>query len=618
MNSEKDRKDRSPREHRHETKKKRYDNSRPHRNKMVADKLSTGKNKPGNFYRHATKPLSPVTTKADNLLKIIPLGGCEEVGRNMTVFEYNNDIVILDMGIQFPEEDMPGIDYIIPNVEYLKGKEKNIRGVIFSHGHLDHIGAAPILLEKLGNPTIIGRDLTLAMIKHRQEDYQKGSAKKLKTINIKNINDRIKLGNFNLSFFQIEHSIMDAVGVILETPNATIIHSGDWTLEKDKNGRPVIDYSFLSRLKRPTILMLESLGAIDVRQSATDEEMKKNLTDLISKAPGRTVIGTFSSQIERISWILELATKLGKKVALDGYSMKMNVEIAQKLGYIKTKKETLINIDKTDSFPENKVIILCTGAQGEGNAVLSRIIDGDHRYVKLRKSDTVILSSSIIPGNERTIQKLKDNLYRQCDNVIHGSIMDIHVSGHGNREDIAYMLRQIKPNYFIPVYANHYMLKEAARLAQGIGFPKETIFVPDNGQIIEFDRRIGRLTDKRVPANYVFVDGLGITDANSVVLRDRKMMAEDGMLVIIATVNNKTGALIHNPDIISRGFVYMKENKGLIEMTRQKVKKILKDNNPKTAPDDKLIKDKIRNEIGKFLYQKTEKRPMILPVVIEI
>ncbi len=556
--------------------------------------------------------------KSGEVLKVIPIGGCEEVGRNMTVFEYGQDIVILDMGIQFPEEDMPGIDYIIPNTDYLKGKEKNIRGVIFSHGHLDHIGAAPILLEKLGNPTIIGADLTLAMVKHRQEDYKKGSADKLKTIVVKNLSDKIKLGIFEIGFFQIEHSVMDAVGVIFKTPTATIIHPGDWTLEKDTSGKPILDYTFLSKLPRPTVLMMESLGAIDVRKSATTAEMKSNITKLLSDAPGRIILGTFSSQIERIDWLFEIGQKLGKKIALDGYSMKVNVEIAKKLGYIKIAKGQLIKIEQIDDFPDNKILVLCTGAQGEGNAVLSRIIEGTNRHIKIKKNDTVILSSSIIPGNERTIQRLKDNLYRQCDNVIHGSIMDIHVSGHGNREDIAYMLQQIAPDYFIPVYANHYFLKEAAKLAKEIGFNPASIFVPDNGQVMEFDKAGGRITDKKVPSSYVFVDGLGITDSNNVVLRDRKMMAEDGMLVVIATIDGKNGQLIHNPDLISRGFVYMKENKRLIEMVRQKVKKLIKENNPKVAPDDQYLKDLIRNEIGKFLYQKTEKRPMILPVIIEV
>ncbi|PKL72608.1 hypothetical protein CVV26_01190 [Candidatus Kuenenbacteria bacterium HGW-Kuenenbacteria-1] len=563
------------------------------------------------------KEIDPAQQK-DEKLKIIALGGLEEVGRNMTVFEYGQDIIILDMGMQFPEENMPGIDYIIPNIEYLRGKEKNIRGVIFSHGHLDHIGAAPILLKKLGNPPIIGRDLTIAMVKHRQEDYEKNSAKNLKVIIIKNIYDQLKLGLFEVSFFPIEHSVIDAVGVIIKTPLTTIIHPGDWTLEKNIENKSTIDYSFLSRLPKPTILMLESLGAVDVRESATTYEMEKNLTKLITEAPGRLIIGTFSSQIKRIGWIIETADKIGKKVVLDGYGMKINVEIAKKLGYIKEYKNTLIKIEQAKNYPDNKIIVLCTGAQGEGNAVLSRIIENQHRHIKLKKSDTIVFSSSIIPGNERTIQRLKDNLYRQCDNVIHGDIMDIHVSGHGNRDDIIYMLQTIKPTYFIPVYANHYMLKEAAKLAKKVGIKEDKIFVPDNGQIVEVDHKSVLLTNKRVPANYVFVDGLGISDGNNIVLRDRKMMAEDGMLVIISTIESKTGKLIGNPDIISRGFVYMKENKELIEQIRSKAKKILKDNDPRSRAFDTYLRDKIRNDLGQFVYTKTQKRPMILPVLIEV
>src|SRR3989339_1634278 len=346
------------------------------------------------------------------VLRIIPLGGCEEVGRNMTVFEYGQDIVILDMGIQFPEEDMPGIDYIIPNVKYLAGKEKKIRGVIFSHGHLDHVGAAPILLEKLGNPTIIGRDLTLAIIKHKQEDYQPKSAQYLKMIPIKGVKDVLKMGKFTIKFFQVEHSIMDAVGGIIETPMGTVIHPGDWTLERDKNGKPTLDYTHLQKLTTPTVLMLESLGSTNKANHGTYEDMYHNLHTILSKASGRVIIGTFSSQLERIKWVLDVAQKLGKKVALDGYSMKMNVEIAKKLGYIKIDKNTLIDIKSLDNYKDNQVVVICTGAQGEENAVLMRIVSKQHRYVILRKTDTIIFSSSIIPGNERSIQRLKDNIYR--------------------------------------------------------------------------------------------------------------------------------------------------------------------------------------------------------------
>ena len=555
---------------------------------------------------------------AGDRLRIIPIGGYEEVGRNMTIFEYKNDIVILDMGLQFPEEDMPGISYIIPNVEYLKGKEKNIKGVIFSHGHLDHIGAAPILLEKLGNPTIIARPMTLAMVKHRQEDYKKDSSKKLKIITVKSIKDKIKLGAFEIGFFQIDHSIMDAVGVILKTPDGTVIHPGDWTLEKDSKGKPMLNYEYLANLARPTILMLESLGALDVRKSASTEEMQKNLTKLISEAPSRMFIGTFSSQIERISWIIGLAEKLGKKIALDGYSMKMNVEIAKKLGYISIHKDVFIDVKQVDKYKDNEVIVVCTGAQGEENAVLMRIVNRQHKYIGLRKSDTVIFSSSIIPGNERSIQRLKDNMYRQSDTVIHGELMDVHVSGHATRDDIIDMVKQIRPTYFIPVYANHYFLKEARRLAIDNGFSAENIFVPDNGSVIEINKKGAHVLEKKVPSDYVFVDGLGVSDTQNIVLRDRQVLAEDGMVVVIATIDSKTGKLIQNPDIISRGFVFLKDNKELIEDIRHKVKHLVIQSDPLTWADTNQIKNDIRDKIGQFIFTKTEKRPMVLPVVIEV
>lgn len=554
-----------------------------------------------------------------DVLKIIPLGGCEEVGRNMTVFEYGNDIVILDMGLQFPEEDMPGVDYVIPNTEYLKGKEKNIKAVIFSHGHLDHIGAAPILLKKLGNPQIIGRPLTIEMVKHRVEDTYHGASKKLRTIYVKDLQQKIQLGKFNVGFFQVDHSVIDAMGVILETPVATVLHPGDFTVEKSPVGRKIIDYSHLAKLSRPTILMLEALGSTNSEELVTEEEMLNNLYKLISEAPGRTIIATFASQVERIKQILEFAARTNRKVALDGFSMKLNIELAQKLGYVKIPKGVIISSDKTHTYPDNKVIIICTGAQGEEMAALSRIVAGNHRHIKIKKEDTVIFSSSVIPGNERTIQRLKDNLYRLSDNVFHSDIIDVHASGHSNIEGKKQMLREIRPDYFIPVYGNHYMLKEEARIAYNMGWRKDKVFVPDNGSVIKFSAEKAEMTKDKVPTNYVFVDGLGVGDVGEIVLRDRQMLAEDGMFVIVAIIDKQTGRVRGSPDIISRGFVYLRESKELLAQTRRKVVEIVdKTAGHGGAVNWVYVKDEIRNKIGDFLHTKTERRPMILPVVIEV
>jgi len=569
-----------------------------------------------------TKPRrlqEPRRIKTAPRLRIIPLGGMEEVGRNMAVFEYDKDIIILDMGIQFPEEDMPGIDYIIPSISYLKGKEKNIRAVIFSHGHLDHIGAAPLLLPKLGYPPIVGRDLTIAMIKKRMEDYEKGSAKRLDIIKINSVNDRFNFGKFRVGFFPVEHSIVDAVGVIIGTAQGTIIHPGDWTMEKNPlDGKP-LTYHHLANLPQPKILMLESLGATNTADKIVSEKkMHSNLERLIAEASGKVIIGTFASQIKRIGHLLEYAKQIGKKVALDGYSMKINVEIARELGYIKDVKETIIPINELGKYPDEKVIVICTGAQGEDNAVLSRIISDDHKFIKIRKNDTVIFSSSVIPGNERTIQRLKDNLYRKCDNVIHSDIMDVHASGHCNSQSIKEMLKQVQPDFFLPVYANHYLLKEAAKLAKDIGFPQSNIFVLDNGSILEFHNSTARVLSKKAETNYIFVDGLGIGDIGEVVLRDRQNLSRDGMFVIIVVIDRTSGRVKGSPDIISRGFVYLRESKDLLRNVRKRVISIVEQSSGENAIDPTFIKDEVRNKIGDFLFRKTERRPMVLPVVIEV
>ncbi|HBI33862.1 MAG TPA: hypothetical protein DEA43_04450 [Candidatus Moranbacteria bacterium] len=566
------------------------------------------------------KTQTPLGNAPSKNLRITPMGGNEEVGRNMTMFEYDGDIIILDMGIQFPEEDMPGIDYIIPNISYLKGKEKNVRGVILSHGHLDHIGAAPILLKELGYPPIVGRDLTLALVKKKMEDYDTNSAQNLKIIRVNAITDKVRLGKFEIEFFDVEHSVMDAVGVIIKTPDGTVIHPGDWTMDKNPTDHKMVTYDHLSKLPSPKILMLESLGATDTRPTQKSEvEMYKNLDDLVGSAKGMVIIGTFSSQIKRIGKIIEYAESIGKKVALDGYSMKMNIEIAKELGYIKAHKQTLITVNEIQKHPRNKVVVICTGAQGEGNAVLSRIVNDEHRFIHIMREDTIVFSSSIIPGNERTIQRLKDDLYRKCDNVIHSDILDVHTSGHSNARDIQDIIGQIKPDYFLPVYANHYFLKEAAKLGEKVGVHRDNIFVLDNGNQLEFAGGKAKMLPQKIDTSYVMVDGLGIGDIGEIVLRDRQLLAKDGMFMIVVVIDSKTKKIIGTPQITSRGFIFVKENFDLVNATKRVVEKVVKE---KTSPDVSVnwdyVKNNIREAVGSFLFTKTERRPMVLPVVIEV
>ncbi|MFA6551855.1 MAG: ribonuclease J, partial [Patescibacteria group bacterium] len=437
-------------------------------------------------------------------------------------------------------------------------------------------------------------------------------------ITIQSLDQQLTLGKFKISFFPVEHSIMDAVGLIVQTPQATIIHPGDWALEPDPIEGRAVSYEYLSKLPSPRVLMLESLGATKTKERTSAKTTLDNIQKLIDAAPGRIIIGTFSSQIERVKHILEYAEQIGKKVALDGYSMKMNIEISKELGYIKTHKTTLIGIEKIHQYPDNKIIIICTGAQGENNASFARIVNNNHRYIQIQRDDTVVFSSSIIPGNEATIQKLKDQIYRLTENVYHTEIMDVHSSGHSTADDIKEVLAQIKPDYFLPVYANYYLLVEAKKIALRAGFAPDKIFVLANGETLEFKNGKPKVAKEKVNTDYVMVDGLGVGDISEVVLRDRQVMSEDGMIVVIATIYSKTGALVGNPDIISRGFIHMKENKKLVEDTRLKAKEIVMSGESATKADENFIKNKLRNTLGEFLFRKTQRRPMVLPVIIKV
>lgn len=563
------------------------------------------------------------TNRKDDTLRVIVLGGLEEVGRNMTLLEYNKEIIIIDMGLQFPEEDMPGIDYIIPNIDYLEGKEDWVKGVIITHGHYDHIGGIPHIMEKIGNPPLFTGELSAGLIKKRWEDFRRKSELNVQVINE---NSHIKLGsNFQVDFLRVNHSIPDCFAVIANTPVGKVIHTGDFKIDYSPvNDRPA-DLNRIAQIggEGVKLLMSDSTDATHEGYQVSESSIGDEMSKIFEKAEGRVIIGTFASQLSRIQKLFDLATQHGRKVYLQGRSISDNVDIAHKIGYLKFNPKILIRDQEFKKTPDKKLVVVGTGAQGESNAFLARVVNGEHRNVQLKKGDTVVFSSSVIPGNERTIQALKDAMTRQGAEIIHYEMMDVHAGGHAKAEDLKLMMRLLKPEYLMPIEGNHYLLKAHADLAEQVGIPKNNIFVADNGQVVEFKKSgpnqvIGKLTPKKVLTDYVMVDGLGVGDVSHIVLRDRKVMSEDGMVVVISTIDSKTGNIIGNPDIISRGFVYMKENRELIESTRSRAKKLVQGHRSNSSTEVDHIKNRIRDDVGQFLFNKTNRRPMVLPVVIKV
>lgn len=556
-----------------------------------------------------------------NTLRIIPIGGLEEVGRNMIAFEYNNDIIIIDMGLQFPEEDMPGIDYIIPNIEYFKGKEENIRAVIITHGHFDHIGAIPHLIPRLHNPPLYATDLTLALIKKRQEEYKDRSL--MPELHQITKDSTLTCGVFTVTFFGVSHNIPASLGVIIQTPEGIVVHTGDFKLDdrSDIAGVTELDKLALLGTQSPLLLLSDSTNAREPGKQHSEMAIMTELEDIIKNAKGRLIFGTFASVLGRINEIIQVAAKYKRKLIIEGRSMKINVEIAKELGYIKIPQGTVILLEDMHRYSNEEILILATGAQGEDRAVLMRIANGEHRSIQVEKGDTFVFSSSVVPGNERTVQRLTDKLYREGVEVINYRMMDIHAGGHCKQEDLKRVIETVKPRFFMPIEGNHSFLCLHARLAKQTGMDDNHIFIADNGQIVQCKDGVCTLTKERVPATYVFVDGLGVGDIGDVVLRDRQVMSKDGIFVVIATFDNKTKRMQGNPDLISRGFIYMRESKELLMEVRKLVRRVIEHSAGVNTPGEinwTYIRDNIREEVGEFLYNKTHRHPMVIPVIIEI
>ena len=557
--------------------------------------------------------------KITSKLKIIPLGGLGEVGRNMTILEYEDKIIIIDMGLGFPELDMPGIDFTVPNTKYLEDKKNKILGVFFTHGHYDHIGAVPYLIGKIGNPPLFASPLTTAIIKKRQTDFPNAPKLNIKVVKEEEV---IKLNPFEVSFFHVNHNIPDDYAIKVETPIGTIIYTSDFKFDPHPvNDKPTNLKQLKSFGDQGILLLLEdSTGAEEEGHSISEKTIKENLEIIFKQAKGRIIATTFASLLNRIQQLITLSEAYNRKVVIQGYTMKSNVEISKELGYIKAEKHTIIEPKDMHRYQDERITVIGTGAQGESNAFLMRYANGEHKEVQLKRGDTVIFSSSVVPGNERSVQALKDNLYKRGAHVFHYKMMDIHASGHGEREDLREMLRLLRPKFLMPTHGYLSMLARHAELGEEVlKMPKENIALAENGQVVEVTPDKIIVTKDFVESNIVMVDGLGVGDVSNVVLRDRQLMSADGMFVIIAVVDSQTGKVKGEPDIISRGFIYMKESKDLLRQTRKKIKEtIAKTVIPGTEINWSYVRNSLRDKIGKFLYSKTQRRPMILPVIVEI
>lgn len=563
------------------------------------------------------KPIPPLEP---GNIRIIPLGGVEEIGKNMTMVEYGDDIIIIDAGFQFREDDTPGIDYIIPNTSYLEERRDKIRGLFVTHGHLDHIGGIPYIIDRIGYPPIYTRELTAVMIRKRQEEFPN-----LKPLDIHEVEkeDTVKVGGLRVRFFSVSHTIPDAMGIIIETPYGLMVFTGDLRLDHIDGIPSEIEEKEFGYFKDKKVLFLaaDSTNVEKPGFSIPEKVVQKNLEDIITNTKTRLIIGTFSSQLERIMRMLEAAERAGKKVLVEGRSMKVNIEIVKHLGLLKVSEKLFIDAGQLEHLPDSKTVILGTGAQGDEFAALMRIAMKTHKYVKIKKGDTVVLSSSVIPGNERAVQKLKDNLSRQGAKIIHRDTMDVHASGHANRDETFWIHQKINPRFFMPLHGYHYMLRVHADIAKACGRSEEEIVVPDNGAVLEIQdegQRIVRLKEG-APNSLRLVDGFAIGDIQEVVIRDRTVLSQEGMFVIIATVNPKTGRLRKSPDIISRGFVYLRESQELLQQARIIVKKTIEDSAKGQQPVNfDFVKNNVTDAVARFLFEKTNKRPIVIPVVLGV
>lgn len=553
-------------------------------------------------------------SKKQGRLKIIPLGGLGEIGKNITLFEYEDDILIVDCGMGFPEEEMLGIDAVIPDISYLFKNKDKIKGIVLTHGHEDHIGALPYVLQRINVP-IYGTKLTIGLVENKIKDHRIKNA----NLNIVRAGDRITLGRFSIEFIKVSHSIPDSVALAIHTPVGIVVHSGDFKIDFTPINNDVTDLHKLAEIGSKNVLALlaDSTNVERPGYTMSERTVGDTFNNIFSKTKQRIIVATFASNIHRIQQIINAAVLYERKVVISGRSMLNTVDVGTELGYLDVPKGTIIDIHDMNSYSPSELVVITTGSQGEPMSALSRMAFSEHRRLDIMPNDLVIISASPIPGNEKTVSRVIDQLMRKGADVVYEDLADVHVSGHACQEELKLVHTLVKPKFFIPIHGEYRHLKMHSELAQQLGMPKENIFVPHNGAVIELTKNTGNFAPS-VRAGKILVDGLGIGDVGNIVLRDRKHLSEDGLIVVVVTIDKDDGRVVAGPDIISRGFVYVRESEDLMEESRKVVRKVLRECEKNKITDWATLKSKVRGALRKFLYEKIKRNPMILPIIMEV
>jgi ribonuclease J len=556
-----------------------------------------------------------VYTLTKEKIRLVPLGGLGEIGKNMMVVEYGNDIIIIDVGVMFPDDEMFGVDLVIPDTSYLADKKHRIRGILITHGHEDHVGGLPYILPMLDFPPMFATRLTHGLINVKLKEHH---LLEKTVVNVIAPGDEVVLGAFRAEFFRVNHSIPDSVGIALHTPLGTIVHTGDYKFDHTPvDGKPA-DFGTIGKFGNEGVLLMmgDSTRVESPGYTPSERVINDSFDKIFANAPGRIMLATFASLISRVQQVVDTAARYERVVALVGRSMINNVQMALELGYLNIPKGMLIRVEDINKFHPDQVVIICTGSQGEPTSALTRIANKDHRQVRVERGDTIILSATPVPGNEKMVHRTINNLFRQGAEVFYQGISNVHVSGHAAQEELKLMLNLVRPKFFVPVHGEYRQLVLHAKLGYSLGIPEENIVVAEDGDVIELTQDAIKLVEHTASGN-VFVDGLSVGDVGHIVLRDRKVLSQDGILMAVLTVDKETGQPIAGPDIVSRGFVYMRDADELLEEARVRVLESLTSLNGHSS-DWSFVKDKIKNTLSEFLYEKTHRRPMILPVVMEV